>query len=121
MFRLCSATCYCGTVGWGQADPTGLVLVKPGPVLLVAALAVFPGFWVTSNVATAEVSNALDAYRLPLSGIRDADLVVVLGDVALEQSAPIVDLWVKAARRKGATVLHELNESAVRKAVFVRC
>ena len=63
-----------------------------------------------------EVSNALDAYRLPLSAIADADVVVVLGDIALEQSAPVVDLWVKAARRKGAQVLHELNESAVKNA-----
>ena len=63
-----------------------------------------------------EVSNALDAYRLPLSAIRDADVVVVLGDVALEQSAPVVDLWVKAARRKGANVMYALDESAVKKA-----
>ena len=63
-----------------------------------------------------EVSNALDAYRLPLSAIRDADVVVVLGDVAVEQRAPVVDLWIKAARRNGAKVLYELNESAVRKA-----
>jgi len=63
-----------------------------------------------------EVSNALDAYRLPLSAIGGADVVVVLGDVAIEQSAPVVDLWIKAARRKGAKVLYELNESDVRKA-----
>jgi len=63
-----------------------------------------------------EVSDALDAYRLPLSAIGEADVVVVLGDVAVEQSAPIVDLWIKKARRNGARVLYELNESAVRKA-----
>ena len=63
-----------------------------------------------------EVSNALDAYRLPLSGIADADVVVVLGDVAVEERAPVVDLWIKAARRKGATVMYELDESAVKKA-----
>src|SRR5438067_1728265 len=67
--------------------------------------------WEITNVPT-----ALDAYRLPLSAIGDADVVVVLGDVAVEQSAPVVDLWIKAARRKGAKVLYELNESAVRKA-----
>jgi len=63
-----------------------------------------------------EVSDALDAYRLPLSAIRDADVVVVLGDVAVEQRAPVVDLWIKAARRNGAKVLYALNESVVRKA-----
>jgi NADH dehydrogenase/NADH:ubiquinone oxidoreductase subunit G len=61
-----------------------------------------------------EVSPALDAYRAPLSSIGDADVVVVLGDVPLEQSAPIVDLWVRAARRKGARVVTELDEQAVR-------
>jgi NADH-quinone oxidoreductase subunit G len=63
-----------------------------------------------------EVSSALDAYRAPLSSIGDADLVVVLGDVPLQQSAPIVDLWVRAARRKGAKVSTQLDESAVRQA-----
>jgi len=61
-----------------------------------------------------EISPALDAYRAPLSSIEDSDVVVVLGDVPLQQSAPIVDLWVRAARRKGARVLTELDEKAVR-------
>jgi len=61
-----------------------------------------------------EVSDALDAYRLPLSAIGDAQVVVVLGDVPVAERAPIVDLWIKAARRKGARVLHELDEQAVR-------
>jgi NADH-quinone oxidoreductase subunit G len=52
-----------------------------------------------------EVSAGLDAYRLPLSAIGDAQTVVVLGDVPLSESAPIVDLWVRAARRKGATIV----------------
>ncbi|HSX22948.1 MAG TPA: molybdopterin-dependent oxidoreductase [Gaiellaceae bacterium] len=63
-----------------------------------------------------EVSGALDAYRLPLSGIRDAQVVVVLGDVPLQESAPVVELWVRAARRNGARVLTELDEKAVREA-----
>ena len=63
-----------------------------------------------------EVSGALDAYRLPLSAIRDADVVVVLGDVPVVERAPVVDLWVKAARRRGAQVLTEVDEEAVRDA-----
>ncbi|MHB8649060.1 MAG: molybdopterin-dependent oxidoreductase [Gaiellaceae bacterium] len=51
-----------------------------------------------------EVSGALDAYRLPLSAIADAQVVVVLGDVPLAESAPIVDLWVRKAHRNGATI-----------------
>jgi predicted molibdopterin-dependent oxidoreductase YjgC len=61
-----------------------------------------------------EGSAALDAYRLPLSAIRDAQVIVVLGDVAVEQRAPIVELWIKAARRNGAQVLYDLDEAAVR-------
>jgi len=61
-----------------------------------------------------EISPALDAYRLPLSAIRDAEVVVVLGDVPVAERAPVVDLWIKAARRNGARVLRELDEDAVR-------
>jgi NADH-quinone oxidoreductase subunit G len=52
-----------------------------------------------------EISGALDGYRLPLSSIRDADAVVVLGDVPVVELAPVVDLWIKAARRNGAKIL----------------
>ena len=57
-----------------------------------------------------EVSDALDAYRLPLSAIAEANVVAVLGDVELEQSAPVVDLWVKKARRAGARVVGSVDE-----------
>jgi NADH-quinone oxidoreductase subunit G len=53
-----------------------------------------------------ETSSALDAYRLPLSAIRDAELVVVLGDEPVSERAPIVDLWLKSARREGAEVVY---------------
>ena len=56
-----------------------------------------------------EVSPALDAYRAPLSSIAEADVVVVLGDVPVEERAPIVELWIKAARRNGAEVLYRLG------------
>jgi NADH-quinone oxidoreductase subunit G len=52
-----------------------------------------------------DVSPALDAFRLPLSAIRDAELIVVLGDDPVVERAPIVDLWLKAARRAGAEVV----------------
>jgi NADH-quinone oxidoreductase subunit G len=60
-----------------------------------------------------EVSDGLDAYRLPLSAIGDAQVVVLLGDVPLSESAPIADLWVRAARRKGAKVVHSADDDAV--------
>jgi NADH-quinone oxidoreductase subunit G len=52
-----------------------------------------------------DVSPALDAFRAPLSAIRDAELIVVLGDDPVVERAPIVDLWIKAARRAGAEVV----------------
>src|SRR6185503_10436654 len=48
---------------------------------------------------------ALDAFRAPLSAIRDAELIVILGDDPVVERAPIVDLWIKAARRAGAEVV----------------
>ncbi len=60
-----------------------------------------------------EISGALDAYRLPLSSIRDADVVVVLGDVPVVERAPVVDLWIKSARRNGARILTDANDPAV--------
>ena len=63
-----------------------------------------------------EISGALDAYRLPLSSIRDADVVVVLGDVPVVERAPVLDLWIKSARRNGARILDDAGDSAVAEA-----
>jgi predicted molibdopterin-dependent oxidoreductase YjgC len=63
-----------------------------------------------------EVENArlLDGFRRPLSSIRDAQVLVVLGDEPVAERAPIVDLWLRAARRNGAEILHDLDEEKVR-------
>ena len=63
-----------------------------------------------------EVSGALDAYRLPLSAIRDAEVVVVLGDVPVVERAPVVDLWIKSARRNGARIIDDATDPAVAEA-----
>jgi NADH dehydrogenase/NADH:ubiquinone oxidoreductase subunit G len=71
-----------------------------------------------------EVVDALDALRVPLSAIADADVVAVLGDAPVVERAPIVELWIKEARRKGARVLYELDEDAVRgatNAILIWC
>jgi len=52
-----------------------------------------------------ETDDAIGAFRLPLAAIRDAQLVVVIGDDAVVDRAPIVDLWVRAAARNGAEVV----------------
>ena len=71
-----------------------------------------------------EILGSLDAYRLPLSSIRDADVVVVLGDVPVVERAPVVDLWIKSARRNGVRILDDANDPAVGEAervVLVWC
>jgi len=90
---------------------------KTGPVLLALsgsetveqaqALArlVRQGLGSNAVVLPEQASPAVDAFRAPLSSIRDAGLVVVVGDEAVEERAPVVALWVKAARRKGAEVI----------------
>ncbi|OLD97920.1 MAG: hypothetical protein AUG91_10335 [Actinobacteria bacterium 13_1_20CM_4_69_9] len=57
-----------------------------------------------------EVSDALDSFRVPLSAIADADVIAVLGDAPIVERAPIVELWVKQAKRNGARVVTSLDE-----------
>ena len=52
-----------------------------------------------------EIGGDLDAFRAPLSAIRDAELIVVLGDDPVVERAPIVDLWLRKARRNGAEIV----------------
>jgi NADH dehydrogenase/NADH:ubiquinone oxidoreductase subunit G len=66
-----------------------------------------------------EVPDALDAFRAPLSSIRDAETVVVLCEEPVVERAPVVDLWIKAARRAGARVLSEPPEGPVANAVLI--
>jgi len=63
-----------------------------------------------------QVDNSLDAVRAPLSAIGDADVVAILGDEPVAERAPIVELWVKLARRNGAEVLHAFDEARLRAA-----
>jgi NADH-quinone oxidoreductase subunit G len=52
-----------------------------------------------------QASPAIDAFRAPLSAIRDAERVIVVGDDPVEERAPVVALWIKAARRAGAEIV----------------
>ena len=58
-----------------------------------------------SAVLPEATSDALAAFRLPLSAIADAELVVILGDDPVVERAPLVDLWIREARRRGAEVV----------------
>ena len=63
------------------------------------------GLGAHSAVLPEAVSHGLDAFRAPLSTIGAAELVVVIGDEQVADRAPIVDLWIRQARRRGAEVV----------------
>jgi hypothetical protein len=54
---------YDGTVGCGHADPAGLVFVKPGPALLVLAVA---GPTLSGLLACRRVATAVMSYCVPV-------------------------------------------------------
>ena len=63
------------------------------------------GLGAHAAVLPEETTDALDAVRVPLSAIRAAELVVVLEDEPVVERAPLVDLWLRAARRRGAEIV----------------
>ena len=58
-----------------------------------------------SAVLPESTSAALDAFHAPLATIGSAEIVVVVGDDAVVDRAPVVDLWLKQAQRNGAEVV----------------
>jgi NADH dehydrogenase/NADH:ubiquinone oxidoreductase subunit G len=52
------------------------------------------------------VPDEFDVARAPLSALRDARRIAVVCDVPVVERAPVVDLWLKAARRRGATITY---------------
>src|SRR4029078_10374259 len=63
------------------------------------------GLGAHSAVLDESTSAALDAFRAPLSTIGGADLVVIVGDDDVVDRAPMVDLWLRKARRAGAEIV----------------
>jgi len=63
------------------------------------------GLGAHSAVLAEATSSALDAFRAPLATIADAEIVVVVGEEEVADRAPIVELWIKQARRNGAEVV----------------
>jgi NADH-quinone oxidoreductase subunit G len=74
------------------------------------------GLGAHSAVLPEATSSALDAFRAPLSTIGDAEIVVVIGDEEVADRAPIVDLWIRLARRNGARV-ERLSEPKLARAL----
>src|SRR5215208_6414911 len=64
-------------------------------------------------VSEPESARSLDGFRAPLSTIADADVIVVLGDESVDERAPVVGMWIRLARRRGARVIDELDEEVV--------
>ena len=62
------------------------------------------GLGAHSAVLPEATSDALDAFRAPLSTIGRAQHIVILGEERVADRAPIVDLWIKQAKRGGATL-----------------
>jgi NADH-quinone oxidoreductase subunit G len=52
-----------------------------------------------------ECDESIAAFRLPLSALASAEVVIVIGDDPVVDRAPIVDLWLKVAARRGAEVV----------------
>jgi NADH-quinone oxidoreductase subunit G len=71
----------------------------------VLARIVRDGLGAHSALLPDDWDRGLAAFRAPLSAIRDADVCLVLGDDPVVERAPIVDLWLRAARRAGAEVI----------------
>jgi NADH-quinone oxidoreductase subunit G len=114
-------------VSWDEAIEAGAEMLREAEGSVVTALSgtetmemayalarlLRDGAGASSAVLPEATSDALDAFRLPLSAIADAELVVVIGDDPVVERAPIVDLWIKEARRRGAEVVIHSPEGTV--------
>ena len=104
-------------LSWDDALDQAEALLRSGPVLLALsgsetveqaeALSrlVREGLGSDAVVLPEQASPALDAFRAPLSSIGKAERVIVIGDDPVEARAPVVGLWIKAARRNGAEIV----------------
>jgi NADH dehydrogenase/NADH:ubiquinone oxidoreductase subunit G len=71
------------------------------------------GLGANEAVLPEEVPDGFDGYRAPLSALRDAQTIAVLCDEPVVERAPVVDLWLRSARRKGATITYGVPEREV--------
>src|SRR5262245_6402087 len=104
-------------LSWDDALDQVETLLRRGPVLLALsgsetieqaeALSrlIRQGLGSDAVVLPEQASPAIDAFRAPLSSIRDAERVIVVGDEPVEERAPVVALWIKAARRAGVEIV----------------
>jgi NADH dehydrogenase/NADH:ubiquinone oxidoreductase subunit G len=65
------------------------------------------GLGANAAVLPENVPDVLDAFRAPLSNLRSAKAIAVVCDEPVVERAPVVELWLKAARRAGATISYK--------------
>jgi predicted molibdopterin-dependent oxidoreductase YjgC len=71
------------------------------------------GLDANAAVLSEEIPDGLDAFRAPLSALREAKTIAVLSETPVVERAPIVELWLKAARRAGAKITYDTPDGAV--------
>jgi NADH dehydrogenase/NADH:ubiquinone oxidoreductase subunit G len=71
------------------------------------------GLGANTAVLPEAVPDGFDAYRAPLSALREAKTIAVLCDEPVVERAPVVDLWLRSARRKGATITYGIPDGDV--------
>jgi NADH-quinone oxidoreductase subunit G len=106
-------------ISWNDALDEAERLLRAGGARTVVALSgsetvevayglaklVRHGLGAHNAILPEETASELAAFRLPLAAIESAELVVVVGEDAIVERAPVVELWIKAARRRGAEVV----------------
>ena len=102
-----------------QAAEGSVVLAYSGSESLEIATAlarlVRQGLGSDTALLPEDLDPALGAYRAPLSAIGDAEICLVVGDDPVVERAPLVDVWLRTARRSGAEVItvHPAGDVAV--------
>ena len=71
------------------------------------------GLDANAAVLPESVPDVIDAFRAPLSNLRNAKTIAVVCDEPVVERAPVVELWLKAARRAGATISYAPPTDAV--------
>ena len=99
-----------------RLDRDGALGRRVGRGGLRAREAAAPGARRARRRAARGVPDGFDACRAPLSALRDAKTIAVLCDEPVVERAPIVDLWLKAARRAGATITYGAPDRRRRRA-----
>jgi len=71
------------------------------------------GLGANTAVLPEEIPDGLDAYRAPLSALRSAKSIAVVCDEPVVERAPVVELWLKAAKRAGAKITYGAPDESV--------